>query len=944
MATKVPVKKKKEAKPKASSKTKEIVFKYPSFLFDKDRDTGISNAHIYYEADFGKPPEKESDLHDYIFKKHFVPIIKESKSEINLYFFNEIFEDNYSYFSERVIDKELADRDIDSSKASYLPIITGFFAPEKKLWALTGSEFDNLKKISAPFILRTLDAISTPSVFVLPSMNLEVRKRCYAHTLGYGGSSSTHTLYKYKQHTVIFSNSQIAYKSGKINKPCVWKDSPQNALEFDYTASLIANVLGVGSLELNTIANRVFSDCSMHIIDNNIDAINSAFDFIERDREHFFSIDTETNGLNPFVKTKDLLTIQIASNVYTGFLFKFSDVYGATAETRKVIVERLNSLYKKKTAIYFNMSFEAKWLSEYGICIGDTFHDAQLLWKTLDLNVSASLSLATKRHAPELAGYSDVFDTSVDKSKMSNLAIEELAPYAIGDAIATYRVMYNLLAGVEHQGALYQTYKIKLQYAYYMSQFLEQVPHPINRKFASLNVARLNRLKLILKKKRLELVPYLIKAKYLLKPKAGKEAMVIGKNEFGGNSLGVPAKGNLFEFDVLYSQEGLDLGHKLPKGVEQNLSKGDALFYLRDEPYVKVTNALNLVEKIITTYLGDEKTGSSDKGLFGKSIGDDLYANFSITSTKTGRVACNPNLQNIPNKTAVSKCVNASLQAPSLLKNGEYEEYTYLFLDYSQVELRVAAVLSGDENMKEVYRSGGDIHTNTASILCNMTLEEFKKQDSSFIKLYRQRAKAVNFGLVYGMQAKTLVLYAEKSYGVILTLEEAQTYSDNFFNAYPKLREWHERVRYEGNKFGYVFDIAGFPHQYEDARHNVGNNWNSYRESAIRNLINSPVQGFAAHLCLWAGSEVMRGFSKLGVADVYNDNTIHDALYYRVPKSKHLEYASYIKWQMENLEIEKYYGVKFDIPLLAEVEVGTDYARHNVVEIESVKPQWASVA
>jgi DNA polymerase I-like protein with 3'-5' exonuclease and polymerase domains len=943
MATKAVVKEKKEVKPKPAPKAKvkaDIVFKHPDFLVGVD----ISSAHIYYEAEFGKRVEKEADLHDYIFKKHFVPELIESKSELNLYFFNEIFEHGYSKFSKEVIERELYDRDIDASKISFLPIITDFFASDIKFRRLSGYQFDSLKKLSAPFILRTLDAISTPSIFVLPSMNLEVKKRCYSHSVGYSPDSSTHTLYKYKQHTVIFSNSQFSFKKGSKSLPCNWKESPQASLEFDYTASLIRNVLGVGNLELNTLANRLFSDCSMHIIDNNIHAINSAFDFIERDREHFFSIDTETNGLNPFIKTKDLLTIQIASNVYTGFLFKFSDVYGATDETRQVIVERLNKLYKTKTALYFNMSFEAKWLAQYGICIGETFHDAQLLWKTLDMNVSASLSLGTKRHAPELAGYSDVFDVSVDKSKMSKLSIEELAPYAIGDAIATYRVMYNLLAGIEPQGALYQTYKIKLQYAYYMSQFLEQVPHPINRKLGSLNVSRLNRLQAILKKKRMQLIPNLIKAKYLLKPKAGKNEMVLGKNAFGGKSLGIAAKGNLFEFDVLYSEEGLDLKDKLPKGIEPNLSKGGALFYLREEPYVKVNKALTAVEKVMSTYLGEEKGDYGDKGLFGKSIGDDLYANFSLTTTKTGRVACNPNLQNIPNKTAVSKCVNTVLQAPSILNSGEYEDYIYLFLDYSQVELRVAAVLSGDENMKEVYRSGGDIHTNTASVLCNMTLEEFKLQPKDFQKLYRQRAKAVNFGLVYGMQAGTLVSYAETSYDVILTLKEAQEYSDNFFRAYPRLREWHQRVRHEGNKYGFVYDLVGLPHQYEDARHNVYNGYHRHRESAIRNLINSPVQGFAAHLCLWAGAEVMRGFSKLGISDVYNDNTIHDALYYRVPKSKHLEYASYIKWQMENLEIEKCYGVKFDISLLAEVEVGTDYARHNVVDIESVKPKWAKVS
>ena len=916
---------------------KEVVFKHPDYLGVSE----ISTAHLLYLEDVGEAPTSENDLYDYIFKKYFIPKLIDSKSDINLYFFTEMFQKGYSAYSEKVVVDLLAERGVPDL-ASYLPTITDFFVPNLKFKQLTNYQFANLKKLQAPFILRTMDAINTPSIFVLPSMNLEVKGKCYSHSVGYRAGAYENTLYKYKQHTVIFSNSQTTIKDGLKQVVGTWQDSPQLEVDFEYTASLIRNVLGFGELTLNNLTNKCFKGCKMVVVDNTADSINKAFDEISANKEEFFAIDTETNGLNPFLPKADLLTIQIAPDVFSGYLFNFSNVYGASNETRALIVERLNALYREKTAIYFNMAFEAKWLGKFGVCIGETFHDAQLLWKTCDLNVTPSLHLATKLHAPELAGYSDVFDTSVNKSVMSKLTIQELAPYAIGDAIATYRVMFNLLHGMENQGALYQTYRIKLQYAYYMSQFLEQVPHPINRKLGALNISRLKRLQLLLKKKRLELIPSRIKLQYLLKPTAGRAAMFLGKNNMGGHVLGIPAKGNKFEFDVLYSEHGLNLKSKLPANVEPSLSKAGALFYLKDEPYVKVNNALNVIDKLITTYLGEIDSKYGDKGLFGKSVGEDLYANFSITTTKTGRVSCNPSLQNIPNKTASAKCVNTVLQAPKLLVDGEYEDFTYLFLDYSQVELRVAAVLSGDENMMNVYRSGGDIHTNTAAILCGMTLDEFKEQEPSFQKMYRQRAKAVNFGLVYGMQAKTLVSYAEQSYGVKLSIEEAEQYRTNFFNAYPKLRDWHDRVRQQGTTYGFVMDVVGFPHQHNNATHHKNKTYHSYKEKAIRNLTNSPVQGLAAHLCLWAGAEVMRGFAKMGVTDVYYDNTIHDALYFRVPTKNKKEYASYIKWQMENLPISKYYGVSFDIPLVADVEFGTDYARHEEVDVESVMPPWAA--
>jgi DNA polymerase-1 len=138
-------------------------------------------------------------------------------------------------------------------------------------------------------------------------------------------------------------------------------------------------------------------------------------------------------------------------------------------------------------------------------------------------------------------------------------------------------------------------------------------------------------------------------------------------------------------------------------------------------------------------------------------------------------MACDhPNLQNIPR----SGPLRGYIRAP--------EGRVFVVADYSQIELRIAAKISGDSEMLSAYAEGHDIHALTAQ---NFTgRKEVSKDD-------RKLAKAVNFGLLYGMGAKGLRVYALKSYGVRMTLEEAARYRRRFFETYPGLKEWHDRER-----------------------------------------------------------------------------------------------------------------------------------------------------
>jgi DNA polymerase I len=154
---------------------------------------------------------------------------------------------------------------------------------------------------------------------------------------------------------------------------------------------------------------------------------------------------------------------------------------------------------------------------------------------------------------------------------------------------------------------------------------------------------------------------------------------------------------------------------------------------------------------------------------------DRIYASWRQLRAATGRMACDhPNLQNIPR----SGLLRSYIRAP--------EGRIFVIADYSQIELRIAARISGDTEMLSAYAEGRDLHTLTAQSLTGR--DEVSKDD-------RKLAKAVNFGLLYGMGAKGLQSYALRSYGVEMALEEATLYRRRFFGTYPGLKRWHDNER-----------------------------------------------------------------------------------------------------------------------------------------------------
>lgn len=275
-----------------------------------------------------------------------------------------------------------------------------------------------------------------------------------------------------------------------------------------------------------------------------------------------------------------------------------------------------------------------------------------------------------------------------------------------------------------------------------------------------------------------------------------------------------------------------------------------------------------------------------------------IHPSFNITNVVTGRTSCsNPNLQQVPR----NKELRTLYTAP--------EGRKLIEADYSQIELRVAAHYSDDPTMIEIYRTGGDIHRTTAASTMGKSPDEVTKED-------RSKAKAVNFGFLYGMMAKKFGEYALDNYGVVVSSQEAERYRQLFFQKYSRLLTWHKEMEQLCEIQGGVANMFGrfrsLPDIYSTDK------WD--RLSAIRKAINSPVQGTASDLLLLAAVEIDKTLGR--EMDLKIVGTVHDSILMDVPEEYVDDSVIEIKRIMAHPKALDIFGVEFKVPIEADVGIG----------------------
>lgn len=236
--------------------------------------------------------------------------------------------------------------------------------------------------------------------------------------------------------------------------------------------------------------------------------------------------------------------------------------------------------------------------------------------------------------------------------------------------------------------------------------------------------------------------------------------------------------------------------------------------------------------------------------------------------------------------------------------------------DYSQLELRIVAEFSKDPSMVEAYKSGSDLHTKTMELIYGH--EEGIDADTA--KQHRVNAKSLNFGLVYGMQAKSYKDYA-KTYGLNLTLKEAESMRNDFFEAYDTLPAWHKKNINFAQSYGYVESPIGRKRFLRDI---WSDDWFK-RSSAERQALNSAVQGFGSDLCTSAMADIVYS-DKIDHSKCRVIGTVHDAILLEIAEDYVEEATAITKEIMENPSILK--GIKMEVPLVADVEIGKGWGLH----------------
>ena len=280
-----------------------------------------------------------------------------------------------------------------------------------------------------------------------------------------------------------------------------------------------------------------------------------------------------------------------------------------------------------------------------------------------------------------------------------------------------------------------------------------------------------------------------------------------------------------------------------------------------------------------------------------KLLGDDgrLHTSFNETVTTTGRLSSsNPNLQNIPVRTDFGRHIRECFVP---LEQGE----VFLSADYSQIELRVLAHLSADEHLVEAFRLGADFHAATAARVFGLPVEEVTPE-------LRSRAKAVNFGIVYGQQAFGL------SQSLHIPFGEAQQLIDQYFAAYPGVREYLDRVVAEARENVYAETMFGRKRHIPELR--AGGQQRAFGE---RTAMNHPMQGSAADIIKKAMVEVQRRLTdEFSQAKLLLQ--VHDELDLSVPADQAEEVGGMLKDVMENI-------VELRVPLVVDVCQGENWAQ-----------------
>jgi len=574
-------------------------------------------------------------------------------------------------------------------------------------------------------------------------------------------------------------------------------------------------------------------------------------------QSELFAFDTETTSLDYLAARIVGISFATAGGEATYVPLAHT---GSQPFDRDAVLEQLRPLLEDagRGKLGHHLKYDAHVLANHGIELAGIRHDTLLESYVLDPTAGRHDmdSLAARALNEKTISYDEVTGTGRKRIGFEDVPVDVAGQYAAEDADITWRLHENLwprLQALPRACEVYESIEIPV-----VSVLLAMERHGV-----LIDSERLAKQSAELEKRMAELQ---------------QAAWDVAGTEF---NLGSPAQLG----DILYNQLQLPVRHKTPKGQPSTAEK--VLLELADEHELpRLILDYREVSKLRSTYT--EKLPASVNPDTGR-----VHTSYNQTGTSTGRLSSSdPNLQNIPVRSEEGRRIRQAFIAPP--------GCVLLAADYSQVELRIMAHLSGDEGLRNAFAEGLDIHRATAAEVLGKKMDEVTAEE-------RRAAKATNFGLIYGMSAFGLSRQLGVSRG------EAEDYINRYFDRYPGVRHYMDSTREQAHQNGYVETLFGRRLYLPEINSRNGQR----RQAAERVAINAPMQGTAADIIKRAMITI-HGWCKCDDVPASLIMQVHDELVFEVDKDFADTARNEIAERMEG-------AAELAVPLAVDIGVGANW-------------------
>lgn len=564
--------------------------------------------------------------------------------------------------------------------------------------------------------------------------------------------------------------------------------------------------------------------------------------------------DTETTGLDPL--TAELVGIAFSWETGKGFYIPFPE----SKEEAQTLIEELRPFFENTAIekIGQNLKYDIKVLAKYKVQVKGTLFDTMLAHYLINPDMRHNMDVLAETYL----NYTPVSITELigkkgkNQKSMREVPVDEQTEYAVEDADITLQLKKHFEKELDEAGT---------------RKLFDEIEIPLLRVLAAMEVEGINLDVAFLQSLSGDLTTDIERLSSEIFTEAGE-----------GFNIGSPKQLGEILFDKMKLVEK-------PKKTKtgQYSTAEDVLSYLaKDHPIIQKVLDYRGLSKLKSTYVDalPEQVASDGR----------VHTDYMQTVAATGRLSSNnPNLQNIPIRTERGRQVRKAFVPRDA-------NHTLLAADYSQIELRIIAALSEEENMIQAFTNGEDIHASTAAKVFNVPLSEVTREQ-------RSNAKTVNFGIIYGVSAFGLSNQTD------LSRSEAKELIDTYYKTYPKLRNYMSDLVAFARENGYVKTVL------DRRRYLNGINSSNavVRGAAERNAVNAPIQGSAADIIKIAMINI---FEKLENSDYKTKMLlqVHDELVFDVPNTELDIMKELIQTEMET-------AFKMTVPLDVEVGLGQNW-------------------